>query len=80
MGGVAGELAAHNEWLELLAIRNRHTKQILYQRLSPDERDAFQERAAVIQYSCGMERDEAEWEALSQLIHRRFWRKDRDAP
>jgi len=78
MGAVAGENAVHSEWLELLSIRTRYTKQILYQRLTPAEREAFQERAAMVEHASGMTRDDAEWEALTQLIHTRLFRVGSD--
>ncbi len=73
MGGVAGENAVHNDWLELLSLRNRYTKQVLYQRLTTAERESFQERCSICQYEAGMDRETAEWEALSHVVHQRLF-------
>ena len=73
MGAVAGENAVHNDWLELLALRNRYTKQVIYQRLTTTEREAFQERAAMCQYEAGMDRESAEWEALRHVVHAKLF-------
>lgn len=73
MGGVSGENATHNEWMELLSLKTHHTKQVLYQRLTRAERESFQERAALCQYEAGMDRESAEWEALTHIVHYRLF-------
>lgn len=73
MGAVSGANAIHNDWLELLSIRNVYTKQVIFERLTPNERDAFRERAAMCEYEAGMDRDAAEWEALTHIVHKRLF-------
>ena len=68
MGTVGQENAVSDDWVELLSLRNPYTKQILYQRMAPSEREIFQERAAIHQFEGGFSRENAEWEALRELV------------
>jgi len=51
--------------------RNRAEHVRLVAALSPDSRDAYEERAAILQFQCGMSRDRAEAEALRIVCERR---------
>jgi len=44
--------------------------------LSEDERDAFEERAAIMQYSAGVTREEAEARALERIDYARKGQRD----
>ena len=68
MGAVGRENAILDDTMELFSLRNTYTKQILYQRLTDPEREIFQERAAIHQFEGGRTRENAEWEALREVI------------
>jgi hypothetical protein len=46
-------------------------------RLTPDERDEYEERAAIMQYMGGMPREAAEKAAYSRVIAKRQYKKER---
>ncbi|PJB82899.1 MAG: hypothetical protein CO090_01965 [Acidobacteria bacterium CG_4_9_14_3_um_filter_49_7] len=68
MGAVGHENAIMDDTMELLSLRNSFTKQILYQRLTSENREFFQERAAIHQFEGRCTRENAEWEALREVV------------
>ncbi|NOY22005.1 MAG: hypothetical protein GXO70_00650 [Acidobacteria bacterium] len=67
--GIMGhESVIMDDTMELFCLRNQYTKQILYQRLSLNMREFFQERAAIHQFEAGCNRENAEWKALRETV------------